>query len=674
MRPPSIATSVGLAFALSAGVEAHSVTVEDLFRIRTVVDVRISPDGERVAYVVSEPSFEEDEHVATLYVVPAAGGTPLRLTYGTRVFNRPLPHPELRWSPDGTKISFLGFVGNLPQVMAMDAAGGEPHALTSSPTGVTVYEWSPDSRRLAYVASEPESEEDVQRKREKTFVIHAGRPAPATRLFVQDVGADHPHALSPPEHYVSSLDWSPEGKTLAYSAASGTEYIDLWHTRIYTIPAGGGEPHLLVGTDGMNGEPRYSPDGRRVAFISTGGVAQLISSPGLYVVSADGGEPRALGGADTWVRELLWEPGSRGLYFVPNEATGRGGEHMFEQPVFRVDLDRQSTIVTPGKVVAFNESLSRDGKRLAFRSVGPRDAGDIVVMDLDSGATRKITDVNPELDDLDLGVMEAVSWKSFDGMEIWGLLLTPPGYRARTRIPLVVYVHGGPIGGVTYGLFPQFMHRPGQLEPYPVEAMASSGMAVLMPMPRGGSGYGLSGFREIVRAWGEGDYRDIMASVDALVAQGLADPDRLGVMGASYGGFMTDWIVTQTDRFQAASTGASICDVTDLYFLSDAGDFTEEYFGLPWEEPESYRKHSPITYAARVTTPLLIQHGEDDRRVPVMQAKKFYKALKGLGKRVELDIYPRGGHVLYEPLLEKAAMERNLAWFEKWLGVEAHPP
>jgi dipeptidyl aminopeptidase/acylaminoacyl peptidase len=654
--------------------DAHPVTVGDLFRIRTVVEARIAPDGERVAYVVSEPSLDEDEHVAVLYVVPVEGGTPRRLTHGTRIFNRPLPRPELRWSPDGTKISFLGLVENAPQVMAIDADGGEAYPVTSSPAGVVQYAWSRESDRLAYIASEPESEEDARRRKEKTFVIHGGAPAPPSRLFVQDVSSHETRTLSPPEHYVSSLDWSPDGETLAYAASTGANYIDQWRSRIYTVPAEGGEPRVLVASEGMNGEPRYSPDGRSVAFISTGGVAHLISAPGLYVVSSAGGEPRTLGGGDTWVREFLWEPGSRAIYIVPNEATGRGGEHMFEQPVFRVDLDGKSEIVTPGKVVAFSESLSRDGKRLAFRSVGPRDAGDVVVMDLDSGASRTLTDVNPELRELDLGRLETVSWKSFDGMEIWGLLLTPPAYRPGERLPLVVYVHGGPIGGFTYGLFPQFMHRPGQLEPYPVEAMASSGIAVLMPMPRGGSGYGLAGFRKILRSWGEGDYKDILAGVDALVERGLADPDRLGVMGASYGGYMTDWIVTQTNRFKAASTGASICDVADLYYSSDAGDFTEEYFGLPWEERDLYAEHSPITYASRVTTPLLIQHGEDDRRVPVSQAKKFFKALSGMGKTVELEIYPRGGHVLYEPRLERAEMERNLAWFTKWLGVGERRP
>jgi dipeptidyl aminopeptidase/acylaminoacyl peptidase len=325
--------------------------------------------------------------------------------------------------------------------------------------------------------------------------------------------------------------------------------------------------------------------------------------------------------------------------------------------------------VIPGPTVDYSFSLSRDGRRLAYRAVEGRTMGDVFVLDTPSGRSTKLTEVNPQLRDLALGEMKAVKWRSFDDMEIWGLLLTPPGYvePPLRRLPMIVYCHGGPIGGVTYGLFPQFMHIPGQVDPYPTEAMASAGFAVLFPMPRGGSGYGEAGQRLIVNSWGEGDYRDIMAGVDEMIRRGIADPDRLGVMGASYGGFMTSWIVTQTDRFKAASTGASLNDLADEYFLSDAGDFMIEYWKKPWENRESYAAHSPLTFADRVTTPLLIQHGENDRRVPIAGAWKFYRTLKTLGKTVEFDIYPRGGHVLFEPALERQQMRRNLEWFEKWI-------
>jgi dipeptidyl aminopeptidase/acylaminoacyl peptidase len=299
--------------------------------------------------------------------------------------------------------------------------------------------------------------------------------------------------------------------------------------------------------------------------------------------------------------------------------------------------------------------------------------GDVFVMDLANGRSRRLSQVNPELSDLDLGALKPIHWRSFDGAEIWGLLLTPPKAPAGMRLPLIVYCHGGPIGGFTYGVFPQFMTGVGQVDPYPTQAMAGAGFAVLFPMPRGGSGYGVEGFRTIVRSWGETDYKDIMAGVDHLIAEGVADPERLGVMGASYGGFMTSWIVTQTNRFKAASTGASVNDLEDAYYLGEGGDFMIEYFGLPWDSAaaRAYAAHSPVTFAARVKTPLLIQHGENDRRVPVSQAQRFYRALKAHNATVEFDIYPRGGHVLYEPGLQREQMQRNLDWFTRWLQPAA---
>jgi dipeptidyl aminopeptidase/acylaminoacyl peptidase len=288
-------------------------------------------------------------------------------------------------------------------------------------------------------------------------------------------------------------------------------------------------------------------------------------------------------------------------------------------------------------------------------------------MTLATKARHRITDVNPELSTRTLADLRAIKWQSLDGTEISGLLLTPPGYQAGARLPLVVYCHGGPIGGFTYGIFPQFMHRPGQIEPYAVEAMAAEGIAVFMPMPRGGFGYGVEGYRAIVKKWGDVDYKDIMTGVDDLIRQGLADPNRLGVMGASYGGFMTPWILTQTDRFKAASTAASVTDLTDMFFLSDMSEPMLEYFGVPWEERDVYEQNSPLTHAAKIKTPLLIQHGENDRRVPITQAWKLYEALKRFDRTVEFEIYPRAGHVVYEPDLQREQMRRNVEWFKRWL-------
>ena len=700
--PPAAVGAVGAGGAAGAGAAATArpVTVADLMGLRSVSDVRISPDGRQVAYVASRPALEKDEHEAVLYLVPAGGGRPERLTYGTRIFNKPRPAPHLRWSPDGARLSFLAFAGDVPQVFALDARGGEARALTASQQGVSDYAWSPDGVRLAYLAPDAPPAEEERRRQDKSFVIEVDRQERPARVWVQDLAGGPARALSPPEHFVAALDWSPDGATIAYAASARSGYVGMFHTRLYALPAAGGEPRVLVDRDGMNTSPRYSPDGRWIAFISTAGRPEMVSTWGLYLVPAapaatapaaatatregagEGPPIRSLA-PDTWVAELAWAPDSASLVVVPNESPSQRGAHMFEQPLLRLWLDGRRAELDPGPFVHYSPSFSDDGRRLAFRSVEPQGMGDVFVLDLagragrtggSQGPPRRLTEVNPELAGLALGRLEPMHWRSFDGMEIWGLLLTPPvippgesGVRERRRLPLVVYLHGGPIGGFTYGVFPQFMHSVGQVEPYPIQAMAGAGMAVLLPMPRGGSGYGEAGFRMIRNGWGEGDYLDVMAGVDHLVKEGVADPDRLGVMGASYGGYLTDWIVTQTRRFKAASAMCSVSDIADLYYVSDAGDFTQEYFGLPWEAPEAYARHSPITYVSRVATPLLIQHGENDRRVPLMQATKFYKALKEQGKTVELEIYPRGGHVIYEPALEQEIMRRNLEWFRRWL-------
>lgn len=644
------------------------VTVDDLMKVRSILDVRISPDGQSVAYVVSTPSLERNAHEAAISVVPARGGTARRLAEGAKVFGTNLPLPKLRWSPDGANVSFLGLSGEKPQVFAAPAAGGEARAVTSAPEGVFGYEWSPDGKSVAYVTRDPASEDEQRRRKDKSFVIHVDAPEPARRLCVQSIGGAA-QTLTPPGQYVENISWSPDGREIAYAAAPATGFMAQYRTRIYAVAAGGGPPRAIVDRPGMNSSPQFSPDGTRIAFVSSNGRSEIMAPRSLAVVTARGpaGAPRIYGMDDAWINELLWAPDGKSLFTLANDGTFARGDHMFDQPIVRVWTETGKAERLSGSVLAFSLSLSRDGSRVAFRSVEGRGMGDVFVLDLGKSKPARITDVNPDLANLDLGKLDVMKWRSFDGMEIWGLLLTPPGWSPGRKLPLLVYCHGGPNGGVTWGLFPQFMQTVGQVDPYGTEAMAGAGYAVLFPMPRGGGGYGEKGQRMIVNSWGEGDYKDILAGVDDLIAKGIADADRLGVMGASYGGYMTNWIVTQTARFKAASTAASLSDLADQYFLSDGGEVMAEYFKRPWEARESYFAHSPIHFAANVTTPLLIQHGERDLRVPIANAWKFYRALKALGKTVEFDIYPGSSHLYYQPMLERESMKRNLDWFERWI-------
>jgi dipeptidyl aminopeptidase/acylaminoacyl peptidase len=658
------------------------VTIDDLMRMRAMSDVRISPDGERVAYVVSEASFERNAYEPAIFVVPSASGPPVELTPSTRIFNRPLPAARLKWTPDGSALSFLAWVGERPQVMTLPIGGRTAKQVTSAPEGVTNYEWAPDGRAIAYLSAEPMSPDEERRRKDQTFVIQVDRQNRPPRLWLATLDDAPPRALTPPEHFVDGLTWAPDGRSLVYSAAPFSGFMAPYETSLYSISREGGTPRVLVERDGIDNAPQFSPDGRHVAFISTGGRKLLKAARGLSVISLSSdsvGTPRMLtGDTGTWVAEFTWAPDSKSILFTCTEGTFAMGERMFESPPARVWLENPRTpgtdgtrieALTTGPSASFSPSISRDGRRFAYRSVEHGTTGDVHVLDLGAAGNkpRKITEINPQVRELALGKVEPIRWKSFDGMEIWGLLVTPPGYDGKQKLPTLVYSHGGPIGGFFYGIFPQFPHTVGQVEPYPVQAMASAGFAILLPMPRGGSGYGEKGFDLIVNSWGEGDYRDIMAGVDYLIARGIADPDRLGAMGASYGGFMTSWIVGQTARFKAASTGASVTDLASMYYISEGGDFMAEYFKAPWENPAGYAAHSPLTHAAKVTTPLLIQHGEVDPRVPVSQARALYRALKGHGKLVELDIYPRGGHVLYEPKMQREQMRRNLEWFTRWL-------
>jgi dipeptidyl aminopeptidase/acylaminoacyl peptidase len=658
----SVLAVVALTTSLASARQLRLVTVDDLMRLRSVFDVRVSPDGTHVAYVVSTPSVAMNTQDAQVFLVSTKGGEPRRLGVDVRIFAPALPAARLRWLPDSSQVSFLALAnGGRPQVFVAPLDGGASRPMTAAPQGVVTYEWSPDGKQMAFISRDAS---------ERTTVVRAGTPEPATRLWVQPVGG-HARSVTPDSHYVDGLSWSPDGREIAYSASSTTGFLAPYFTRIHAVALDGSGSRTIVDRSGMNTQPQFAPDGASLAFITTNERVGIIAPRGLAVVSAPATTKpviKAFGLGGAWIGEMLWAQDSKSIFALMNEGTFATGAHMFEMPVVRISIvDGKAERIVSGATVNYSIGSSRDGRLLTYRAVEGRTMGDVFAHDLATGRRTKLTEINPELKQLTLGDLAPISWRSFDGKEIWGLLLTPHGWDHKQRLPLIVYCHGGPIGGVTYGIFPQFAHTVGQVDPYPTEALASAGYAVLFPMPRGGSGYGEAGHREIINSWGESDYRDIMAGVDHVIKEGVADSGRLGVMGASYGGFMTNWIVTQTDRFKAASAGASISDLMDLYYLPDGGDLMIEYFKRPWENRDSYIAHSPLTFVDRVKTPILIQHGDRDPRVPIATAQRFYRALKALGKVVEYDVYPGGGHVYYEPAQQRESMRRNLEWFQRWI-------
>jgi len=425
-----------VSFTLLTRAAGRPITVDDLMKLRAINDVRISPTGDRVAYVASVPSLPKNEHEAALFVVPVNGGAPARLGETVRIFNTPTPRPQLRWAPDGSSISVLAFDGPRPQVVSIPVAGGAPQTLTRASEGVFAYERSPDGRSLAYITRDPMPADEERQRQERTFVIRADAPTPATRLAVQKLDGTPPRVLTPPSQHVDSLSWSPDGGSIAYSAAPRTGFTAAYEARVFVVPFEGGGARAVVDRPGMNTGPRFSPDGRQIAFISTSGQYDVMASRSLTIVAAEGGTPRRFALDDAWVNEYAWTPDSRAIYLVANDGTFGRGEHMFEQPLVRLNLaDGRAERVGTGPTVAFASSLSSDGRRIAYKSVEARTMGEVAVLDTASGKATTITDVNPGLRDFAIGDLKPISWRSFDGMEIWGLLLK--------TVELEIYPRGG---------------------------------------------------------------------------------------------------------------------------------------------------------------------------------------------------------------------------------------
>src|SRR5262249_29756302 len=291
------AMGVALALLVSAAASGAKVTVDDLMKARSILDVRISPDGESIAYAVSTPSLERNAHEPAIWVVSARGGAPRRIAEGAKIFGRNLPVPRLRWAPDDATVACVGVAAGKPQVFAAPVAGGEAKAITSAPEGAFGYEWSPDGKSLAYVTVDPPSEEEQRRRKDRSFVIHVDAPEPARRLCIQVIGGAS-RTLSPPGQYVEGISWSPDGKEIAYAAAPATGFMAQYSTRIYAVAVEGGAPRAIVDRPGMNSSPQFSPDGSRIAFVSSNGRSEIMAPRSLAVVAARGDAATRVYGMD----------------------------------------------------------------------------------------------------------------------------------------------------------------------------------------------------------------------------------------------------------------------------------------------------------------------------------------------------------------------------------------
>ena len=652
MKPKRyLAVCVILTFILPVlilSVEKRPMTVDDLFKLKRVSNPQISPDGSLIVFVVRFPDLKKDRYTSDLYLVRTKDGSVIQLTTSEGGEYSP------QFSPDGKLIAFLSNRDKKTQIWLINPRGGEAYKLTNSKSGVSSFVWSPDGKKIAYIAYDPPTKEEKERKKKKEDVEVVDKDIKMGRLFVIDLETKKVKKLTKGNYTASSPTFSPDGKMIAFVRRPTPKADDGDKSDIMLVPAEGGEVKPLVVRPGSDSSPRWSPDGKLIAFLSSDGKESEIAVSRICIVPAEGGKPRNISRSfDRSPRSLVWSPDSSKLYFLALDGVVSN--------LYSIEVKTEKiTKLTAEDGVIGSFSLTKDGKLMALTKEDPYHPADVYLSEVERYNPKKLTDMNPWVKELALGEVRTIHWKSKDGLKIEGLLILPVGYTPGKRYPLITQIHGGPSGVMTRS-FQCSYGRDGQI-------LAGLGYAVFQPNFRGSSGYGEAFLRGDVRDWGKGDYNDIMTGVDYLIEQGIADPEKLGVSGWSYGGYMTSWIVTQTDRFKAAAYGAGLTDLYSMYTLNDIPRALDAYFGgPPWDNFDLYWNSSAMKYVTRVKTPTLIFQGGRDARVPPPQSWEFYQALKRLGVPTKLIIYPREGHGLREPNHQRDKAEREISWFNKYI-------
>ncbi len=666
MRKTLVAAAVVLVYVASPVAQSkRAVTFDDVLNVKAVGGATLSPDGSQVLYTVRQWVAEKDRMEARTHIwkVATNGSSPARqITFGDKGDNQP------QWSPDGRFISFVSARGAAEEVKAqihvMRADGGEAWKLTDSKENVASYSWAPDSTRIALVATDPRSGEDEAniKKRDDERVFEGDfRYA---HVSVVDVATQTATRISEGTAYTvaGAPSWAPDSTRFVFGA-SATPMLRDNRRDIYLADLASKRIEKISTNFGSDTSPKWSPDGKLIAWTAepyTGGPLPDGTAPGvtlqsklmLYDVAARSIKDVSSPAFDTDAGNPVWTAEGNRVMFV-------SGKRAYNE-AFAYDLTTGRYTQLSTRKTLQGASISKDGRTIALTMDTPDSASEVYVTDPAFQNFRKLTTTNPQLAELAQGDTEVVTWKSADGMEVEGVLLKPVGFTASRKYPTLVVAHGGPAGAYVNGF------RLGGLEGGQV--WANKGWAVFYPNPRGSTNYGEKFLRNNINDWGGGDYQDIMTGVDALVARGIADPDKLAHIGWSYGGYMTAWVITQTTRFKAAMVGAGLTNMWSMYGTNDIPSVLISYFGgIPNAKTlPLYLDRSAMSHIDKVTTPTLILHGAQDERVPVGQAQELFRGLKDRGKATELVFYPREGHGISEYYHQQDRMQRIYDWVTKY--------
>lgn len=639
---------VAPAAAAGGGQQTRPMTPEDVVAVRDLSQPRISADGHRVAFVVRRGDLEANRVRASIWLHDAERGETIRLTHADA------SHSDPRWSPDGGRLTFLSDREEHDQIWQIRIDGGEPRQLSDSPTPVEAYAWAPDGRTIAYTAPAqlPESVREAREAGDDEIVYD--RPGELPALWILDVDTGHSRKLTDGDLAIHELAFAPDGNALVVAGRPSTILDRIGETELYRVDLPGGAVTRLTDNAAVEGGVRFAPEGASVLFTAPDAERFVNGESKLFRLDLATGEVARIA---AHYPHGLWEAtvlpaGGRVAMIAGVGVTQR---------LVEVDLDTgtvEERVAEPGAVLAFD--VAHESGRIAYLFGDARSLPELWLLDPGAAAGERVTGLNPQQSEWNLGDTRAVRWRSADGAEVEGLLTLPSDHREGDRHPLVVKLHGGPEAAEL------LVHEPGYIDYHQV--LAGAGWAVLRPNYRGGIGYGDDWVRGMNGDTGGGDYRDIMTGVDHVIALGVADPERMVVMGWSWGGISTGWIVTQTDRFAAASAGAMVSDHFSVFGQADLTFDVEHFYigGSPWEDPARYLAMSPIGHVMNATTPTLLLHGADDERCPLPQSVEFYKGLRAAGVTAELVVYPREPHVFREPRHQLDKIEREMAWFERW--------
>ena len=640
-----------------ADTAVKRVTPELLATYSRPTELDMSPDGSWIGYAVAPVGKDVDkdnEHaVSTIWTVGALEGEARQFTGGTWEDTAP------RWSPDGRRLAFLSDRAERGKhsVYVMPADGGEGVRVFDQQGSITNLNWSPDGRYLSFIFTDPETEEEKEKKEHKDDAKVWDAEPKWRRLWLIDRSdGNAARAVSPDARQVWGYAWSPDSAEIAINSSPNARLNDIFHeTSVDILDLDAGTSSGLFSLTGTADDMVWSADASRLGYLGTSG--KVVDGEHLFVIETAGGEPvDVTPELDGTIEKLVPYRGGEELL----ARVGYGVNDSFRRVEWDGSIHQTLVEGDPWGAFASQPVASAGGEVIAGIWGDGANLPDIWVLDADTGEVHRRTHHNPEIEAMELGEQQIVTWESDPGVTIEGLLITPPGYDASKPYPMVVQVHGGPTSRWTNSWFGDW-HNWGQL-------LASHGFVVLRHNPRGSTGYGSEFMNALFEEIGQVEFRDLMAGVDAMIERGIADPERVGVGGWSWGGYMTAWAVTQTDRFKAAVMGAGLPNMVSDNNTGDIPSANLSYFEESvFANGDPYWERSAMRYISNCSTPVLILHGESDDRVNMFQSVEMYVALRELGVEHEFVTYPREPHGIRERKHQIDLMERVVRWYSERL-------